>query len=467
VKKAWDRKQTEAGLESNLQLRYPHIAARVFNTPLLVHPAKLNAILGVLGPRLGFEAPTAEGEEFIHKSRRELDLEHYMANMGMGKLTLDYSDKGGYYVANGNTAIIPIMGSLVMRSDWMMEMSGMTSYARIEGMLAHALDNPDVKNILLEIDSPGGEVAGAFDLADRIFEARARGKPITAVASETAASAAYLLASAANEIVVPRTASVGSVGVVAAHMDYSKKLEKQGVAVTLMYAGEKKVDGNPYQPLPDSVKAEWLAEIRDVYSMFVETVARNMGMSADKVRSTEAGMFMGSKAVDAGMAHRVNTFANELNNAVIRSSGGGTLRLSSTESRKEVTMDKQAAVAENTITAEDVTKARAEGAKAERTRISGILQHAEAAGRTALAQHLAFETDTSVEAAGGLLKVAAKEAAAEPTKAAESPLERAMSQHAGKGIPSQEVVTDQAKAKGSNLEPNAVFARRAAQRAGK
>lgn len=300
------------------KLKFPHIAGRVFDTPLLIQQSKLLTILRVLGPRLGFDiegqngpAPVMLDDEHFAPPDPFLHMEHLQT------LGVDLEPQGeGHFVGEG-VAVIPITGSLVQRSDWISDSSGMLSYARAERMVNAAMDDARVKELLFEFDTPGGEVAGAFDFADRIFSMRNE-KPMTAVVNEMAASAGYLLASAVGNIAVTRTAGAGSIGVVGAHMDYSKAMDKRGVAITFVYAGDKKVDGNPYQPLPAAVKAEWQAEINRIYDLFVETVARNTGLSVDKVRGTQAGMFTGSAAVEAGLAMRVNTFTNEFTNAMNR-----------------------------------------------------------------------------------------------------------------------------------------------------
>ena len=411
--------------EKTPMLRYPHIASRVFDTPLLIQLEKLHAILNVLGPRLGFDAPVLDGKVAQVDPQRHLDMLVRVENV-------EPKDEG-HYVADG-VAVIPVVGTLVQRADWMDAMSGMVSYTHIERMFVAAMDDRQVREIVLEIDSPGGEVAGAFDMADRMFEARGE-KPITAVATELAASAAYLIASAADEIVVPRTGSVGSIGVVATHVDYSKALEKRGIAVTLLFAGEKKVDGNPYEPLPESVRAEWMAELQEVYDLFVETVARNRGLSADWIRKTEAAMFMGRHAVDVGLATQVNTFDNVLRNSALRAKAGASFFLNGQEKETSMKteMEKRAeAEAEARLKAEAEAKAKAEQeakakadaeakaraeaeakAKAEaeakarassdRDRIKAIIGCDEAKGREQMAQHIALETDLSVDAAKSLL----------------------------------------------------------------
>ena len=136
----------------------------------------------------------------------------------------------------------------------------------------------DVSQIILNIDSPGGEVAGAFDLADLIYQARGT-KPILAIANESALSAAYLIASAADKVYLTRTASVGSVGVMALHVDQSKAEEKIGLKYTAIYAGARKNDFSPHCPLSDEAFAAATEKVNATYDLFVKTVARNRGIS--------------------------------------------------------------------------------------------------------------------------------------------------------------------------------------------
>lgn len=413
--------------------RYANLISRVFDTPLMIQERKLLTLLEVLGPRLGiteFKPSMMEDDDRVETPQAA----HFDGILTMNGATFEPRAEG-HFVGNG-VAVIPVIGTLVQRADWMDAMSGMQSYTGIEQMLGAALDDRHVGEIVMEFDSRGGEVAGAFDSVDRIYEQRGKGKKITAVVSETAASAAYLLASAADEIVVPRTGSVGSIGVVAAHMDYSRAMDKKGVAITYVYAGDKKVDGNPFMPLSQSVKQEWQDEIDAVYKMFVDTVSRNIGASADSLRGTKAGMYSGFKAVDAGLAHRVNSFANELGNAMIRQNTmSGSFRL--TLSEKEIAMGKEqeekakleAAEAEKAKAIADANaKAKAESdakiaadqkaaaekaalagtVEGERARIQAIMNCEDAKDRQQMAQHLAFKTTLSETDAIALLAASPK-----------------------------------------------------------
>jgi signal peptide peptidase SppA len=433
---------------------YPMTASRVFDTPLLIAQPKLDVLLGVLSNRIGFQAQAAEATENdpFASAKQSMVVSEAKA-MGLGVERAD----DGYFIVGERTAVVPVIGTLVHRGGWMEAMSGIQSYQRTQRALAGALADRHVERIVMEYDTPGGEVPGAFDFADYVFEAR-KHKHITAVVNEMAASGGYLLASAAHEIVVPRTGRVGSIGVVFAHIDRSKALDKAGTAVTFIYAGDKKIDGNPTQPLPERVKAELQGEIDSAYELFVETVARNTGLSTKAIRETQAGMYTGRKAVDAGLAKRVNTFSNELQLSVSRSTG----RAVSTSLNQESSMSAaKESASEVPITAAQVDAARAEGknegikagATAERERIKTITTHADAAGRAEMANHLAFETDMAADAAVALLGKSPKVAAGESGKSA---LEKAMAAAGNTGI-SADVPGDKTEIVAPTISVDSIF----------
>ncbi|MGD7175730.1 S49 family peptidase, partial [Ralstonia pseudosolanacearum] len=165
--------------------------------------------------------------------------------------------------------------------------------------------------ILLDVDSPGGESGGVFDLADRIRAAAAI-KPVWAAANDMAFSAAYALACAASRVFVSRTGGVGSIGVIAMHVDQSVKDAKDGVRYTAVFAGARKNDLNPHEPITDEAQAQLQAEVSRIYRLFVATVGSYRGLSAEAVTATEAGLFFGQDAVAAGLADAVGTFEDAL-----------------------------------------------------------------------------------------------------------------------------------------------------------
>lgn len=455
-----DQPDTEATILPADPHSHTMIAARLFDTPLLIHERKLQQILHVLGPRLEIDLaapPPEQRYRSIESARAALE----QAAMQAGARAV-WNPEGRYYNV-GFAAVIPVIGSLVQRSSWLGSLSGLVSYAQIEQSFSHALADQSVEEIVFEMDTPGGEVAGAFDLAERIYSARDE-KPTTAIASEFAASAGYLLASAAGTVVLPATGSVGSIGVVAAHVDRSREMEKRGIAVTFVYAGDKKIDGNPYQKLSDRAKAEWQDDIDEIYGMFVAAVARHRGMSESAVRATQAGMFMGRKAVDAKLADRINTFGNEVNNLSLRR--GGANRLTATkedksmsdkeksEQAKAVADARAEGVAEGRKAAEaEAEKVKADAVKAavtaERARVKAIVTDEAAKGREEFASHLAFETEMATDQALAMLSKA-------PVGASKGQLAKVMEQIAGPGISSTD--GGDAPAKTVGIDTAAIYA---------
>lgn len=269
------------------------IMTRVFNTPLLIHQQKLETILSVLQPRL----PTMIMEDEDYGEREPVKVE--VGGRSGEELGL----------IGGQVAIIPVYGSLVQRTSGGLADSGLRSYTSIERDLNEALNDPTVGAILFDVDSCGGEANGCFELADRIFEAR-QSKPIFGLANEQAFSGGYAILSACETIWAPKTGNVGSIGVVCTHFDYSQMAKKEGVAVTHIYAGKKKVDGSPYKPLSSTALKDFQAEIDQLYDVFTTTVARNRGVDVARVRATEAGTFMGKSAVDAGLVDEIISLAD-------------------------------------------------------------------------------------------------------------------------------------------------------------
>jgi len=284
-------------------MHHAQIAQRAFNTPLMVDPAKALAFLSGLGPRITGQEITFPGLD-VHAADQAATTLPARASL-FGNDLIQRPQQGGsqpYAVIDG-IAVVEIAGTLVHRGSWIGQSSGVTSYEGIAAQLQAALADPAVHGIALDIDSFGGEVAGAFDLGDRIRAARAQ-KPVHAFVAEHALSAGYVLASQADRIVLPRTGAVGSIGVVALHTDMSGALDRQGIAVTLIYAGAHKIDANPYQPLPEAVHDQMQRELEVVRLLFAETIAAGRGdrLSDAAALATEAAVFRGADAIAAGLA---------------------------------------------------------------------------------------------------------------------------------------------------------------------
>lgn len=283
---------------------HARIAARAFNTPLLVEPSKAMAFLSGLGPRILGRPVDLSDHDNASDGAAYLPTR---ASILTGGLTerLQQNGNAPYPVVDG-IAVIEISGVLIHRGGWIGQSSGQTSYEGIAAQIEAAARDPSVRAVALEIDSFGGEVAGVFDLADKIRALR-RDKPVWAFVAEHAFSAGYALASQADRILLPRTGAVGSIGVVVMHADLSGQLDQDGVRVTMIHSGAHKVDANPYEPLPESVRDDIQREIDVLRFLFAETVAagRTGRLSEDAALATEAATYRGTEAVAAGLADEV------------------------------------------------------------------------------------------------------------------------------------------------------------------
>jgi signal peptide peptidase SppA len=266
----------------------PHIASRVFNTPLMIDSKKLAAILAGLAPRLGMEPPAVDAVLLTEQRLRK-----------------------PYAFTDAGVAVIEVAGSLVNRASGMDAQSGLTSYEQLGNEILDAATDPQVRGILLRFDSYGGEANGAWDVASLIEEA-ARVKPVWASVDDWALSAGYLLASATDRIWVTRTGGVGSVGIIAMHLDQSGWDAANGLRYTTIFAGERKNDFNPHEPLSEGARGVLVMEVDRLYSMFVDAVSRRRSLSAADVRATEAGILYGEDSVTRGFADRVGTFRDAL-----------------------------------------------------------------------------------------------------------------------------------------------------------
>ncbi|MFU8779154.1 MAG: S49 family peptidase [Roseovarius sp.] len=287
---------------------HARIAARAFNTPLLVEPSKAMAFLSGLGPRiLGRRVELADDVE-APDGAATLPARASLLAGGLAESSRQHGD-APYPLIDG-IAVIEIAGVLIHRGGWIGQSSGQTSYEGIAAQIEAAASDPAVRGVALEIDSFGGEVAGVFDLADRIRAIRGT-KPVWAFVAEHAFSAGYALASQADRILLPRTGALGSIGVVVMHADMSGKLDQDGVRVTLIHSGRHKVDGNPYEPLPAAVQDDIQREIDVLRFLFAETVAagRTGRLSREAALATEAATYRGADAVAAGLADEVTDLA--------------------------------------------------------------------------------------------------------------------------------------------------------------
>jgi signal peptide peptidase SppA len=401
------------------------IAERVFNRPLLVHPDKLPLILAVLEGRI----PLGDVSELREAAEAGIDAMPEAAQLVMrgpapnasrfvGSSIDDDPETGKqtrlpYKRTADGVAVITITGSLINRGAWLGSSSGETSYEGIQFQAARAAGDPRAKAVLFDIESPGGEAVGAFETAAAI-RAVASQKPTAAIANGMTTSAAYALASGAQRIVATPTSLVGSIGVVMLHADYSRFLDKQGVTPTLIFAGAHKIDGNPLQPLSPGVRDDLQREVNKYYDLFVDTVSAGRRlMSPALVRQTEARTYIGTEAVEAGLADQVGTFDEVLADLSRRGSGRITMSVTKGKPMTDTTQGAPAVDAAGT-TNDDARQAKkeakkqkfdtavaaavAEQTKAANARLSAIIASDKVKGREAFALQLAMDApDMSAE----------------------------------------------------------------------
>lgn len=409
---------------------YQRLLTRLLNKPHLVTPDRARLLLGVLAPRAGLNGLLFDEG---NSDAAPVSLE-VLASEWDGKR----ADRKIYHVENG-VAIIPISGTLVSKLGTLNPYSGMTGYDGLIIKLSEALSDEDVKGIALDFESPGGEVhSELFELSDLIASAE---KPVWAICSDYAYSAAYWLASQCDRIFVPSCGGVGSVGAVVLHADMTKAYEEMGVKVTVLRAGSRKMEVNPYEALPAEAAQEIQKELEGLRVDFATAVATGRGLDVKDVLATEARTLSGQEAVNLGFADEVlppsqafSKFFDHLNSASgpaagITAQNGGTMNQRITETRGKQAAQKENQIDENTesddgddtdtSSPKEAPKSGAENddeseegksAQNERERIAAIIGADDAKDREKLAQHLAFNTSMGVDEALATLAAAPKAA---------------------------------------------------------
>lgn len=337
------------------------------------------------------------------------------------------SDDKPFAYADG-LAFIPVSGLLINRFNYSFG-GWVTGYNFVRSQLNLALADDDVKGIVFDVNSGGGQVAGCFELVDDIYASRAL-KPSVAIIDASCYSAAYAIASAATKMIITPSGGAGSIGVVATHFDFSKAMDDFGVKVTFIYSGDHKVDGNPYETLPKEVVANIQKDIDATRKIFVDTVARNRSMESQAVFDTQAQCYSAAESLALGLVDEIKAPTEALVSFFSELQGSNLMKEIPMSTAKQadgaVITEKTANQVDDTVTTPNAVATQAATSQAvtpdpraeERARITGITASAEAIDKPKLANHLALNTDLSVEVANAILAIAAVETTA---KAVEPP----------------------------------------------
>jgi signal peptide peptidase SppA len=280
---------------------YRHVLAAFYGEPLALLPDKARQIAAFLLARSRGDSVPAERVNAIRRAKEE---RHQRFAAVAGSRRAD-----GTSVV-GRVAILPVFGVICQRAGMVEQASGCVSTEAIGNSLDSLTRDPSVKATILLFDSPGGGVAGLVELASRI-RAAGQQKPIFALASPTAASAAFWLAAQARELYVEPGGQVGSVGVIAAHEDVSGQQAEAGIKTTLVTSSKYKGEGNPWESLSDEARAELQQKVNAYHQMFVADLAKGRGVSTAKVENNfgQGRMLLDRAAVTAGMADGVMTLS--------------------------------------------------------------------------------------------------------------------------------------------------------------
>jgi signal peptide peptidase SppA len=293
---------------------YSHILRAAHSMIWAIQPEKLEAIMAFLE----MKAAGGSADDSILAGIQARNVEAAARAAAMSS------------AGSGSVAVLPLFGIISHRASMMGDMSGPggTSTERFTQQFRGALNDPNVKAIVIDIDSPGGTVDGVAELADEIFKARSK-KSITAISDCTMASAAYWIGVSATELVCSPSAMVGSIGVYTSHEDLSKALETDGIGVSLISAGKYKTEGSPYAPLTEDARAAMQSMVDDYYGMFTKAVARGRGVNVSDVTGGfgQGRMVSAQQAVSLGMADRVATLDQVLSKLGV-SRGNGTSAMS-------------------------------------------------------------------------------------------------------------------------------------------
>lgn len=397
------------------------VMARIANQQVLValgHDAWLNQCLGQIDNVVAsIDAKAQTSQPAAGEKAQRLEKPTVDNDDGFWPNAESWLAQYRPYAVKDGTLSIPVQGFLAHGLSYAIG-TWATGYVYIRRAVSRGMADPAVQRIALVINSGGGEVSGNFDMVDWVFAQRGK-KPIWAFVDEHAYSAAYSIASAADKVVMARTGGVGSIGVLTAWVGYGKALEKAGYEVVLIFGGEHKVDGNPYEPLTAEVKARIQGRIDKLYGIFTATVARNLGLDEQVIRDTKALTYSADDAVAIGLAHEVRAFDEAMaafSRAPTINVGVTTMELTQAELDSQLASARaEGHAAGKAESAQDATAQAAAGATAERARIDGILNHEAAANRPKLAMHLATKGNLSVEAAVEVLAASPEEPKAEQT----------------------------------------------------
>ncbi len=283
--------------------KFARVASRLFNAPLMLRPEKAEMLCAALVDRLGIAKLDRIDGTSLEASQLRLQASDWID----GEEPVTPARR--QYTVERRVARVPINGTLVHKLGGVSPWSGMTGYDCLEKVIEDAQANREVGAILLDIDSPGGEVAGCFAFARKLatMGKRGGGKPIVAFANEMACSAAYAIAASCDAVMTTDTGMTGSIGVYTMLVDMTKGLDKNGIKVTMVRAGERKARGGPYESADKQTTDKLMAWVDETWTIFINHVANHRPITAAAVEALQGDWFTGSDALDIGLVDAVDS----------------------------------------------------------------------------------------------------------------------------------------------------------------
>ena len=209
----------------------------------------------------------------------------------------------------GNVAVLNINGVIMPKESQLSRWFGLSTCEGISRIVGQLCNDESVSVIVLNMDTPGGSVAGIDELTTELRDLRGK-KKIVAVSNSLMASAGYYIASAADEIIATPSSETGSIGVFTTHIDYSKMLDEVGMDVTFIQAGEYKTEGNMYEPLTDEAREYMQNVVNQYYNQFINAVSKGRGITPSAVRENygKGRVLTAKDALSAGMVDKIESF---------------------------------------------------------------------------------------------------------------------------------------------------------------
>lgn len=338
----------------------------IYNQTWAITEPALQTILSIANRERGDLSLVLQGKHDVDTTALSVKIGQPLSESGRSEI-------------RGSTAVIPVIGPIFPRANLFTEISGATSLEMLAMELNTALEMDEVKTILFDIDSPGGQVNGTAEFVDMVYAARER-KAIKAYVQGSGASGAYWIASAADEIIISETAMLGSIGVMSVYHDVTQRDAAAGIK-TLQFISSVSPMKNP-DPDSDAGRAQIQSIVDSMAGVMVQSIARNRGTDEDTVVSEfgGGGIFVGALAVGSGLADRIGSMEDVLQSAkqpTTHSTGGRRMGKQQGEADDTVTITAEAVRESSPETYKAIfalgkTAGVTEGATAERERIQGI-----------------------------------------------------------------------------------------------